>query len=497
MSATFCSRCGGRLAPDAAGVLACPQCDAAAAFAGGTPPPPPTLTGPAVPPPPMVTPPPPVPPPPFARPYNATPASSPGEFQQKAAKALDYGKRASLIWADHAREAFAKHVRDIRVSDAEREGLASRGIVNPAVQQHYAWRRALLWFIVLPGAFTALLGTIELLDGDTFKDLNALGVLLILAYAATLWAIPVATVFAARTWDQPQRSRRFLVWGFVVAFLSLILFGLFPFSWAVKYDEAAGDVGMQKQGVGLIAGLTYFALLLPVVLSLLPGVIRACVRIKVLFPESVVSGWILVTVTPIYTLILTTVFILVNQAAGNLLLIAGMAALVAAPIAYLLRAPLFIRPLWNDEHRRQIERAQWIYFTCLAVSLVLLLTYVFSVSVFGKRLVATDDEAHWVDAGTFTWHAIKFVIDYLGRSLFITVIAFDLLLMVNLSVHANTKEFERTDHAPEYERTLEELGRSLGAGDLLGAFPVVAVHAPPSPPSSVQTSPPPPASPAG
>jgi hypothetical protein len=384
------------------------------------------------------------------------------EIQAKAGVVLNYGREVSLNWLDHAKKAFAKHVRDIPLSTADEDRLTARGIRDPAVQRHLSWRRSLLNFIVVPTAFTALMGTINTFGGD-LEGLAPFGMLVMLLYAGSLWAIPACSFLAARAWDRPRASRKILLIAFLASFLLVVLLGMFPFKWWIKIEDT-GDPATQQmmnQMVALIGGLVLMMAMLPAVLSLLPGAIRACVRIKVLFPESIVSGWLLITIAPLYALFLLTLFILINQAAGSLMLIVGVAALVAAPVTYLMRTPLFIRPLWTDGDREQVARAQWVYIATLAVAGALLVLYALTAKFMERPLVGLAKNQAFLGFGGFTWHTLKFVVDYIGRSLFITSIAMDYFLLVNVSAWQNTRAFEQTDHAAEYERTIGELGAAL------------------------------------
>ena len=74
---------------------------------------------------------------------------------------------------------------------------------------------------------------------------------------------------------------------------------------------------------------------MPAVLSLLPGVLRGCLRIKALIPESILPGLFLVAATPLYILLFLVIFTTVNQVIGDLLLVLGILALLGAPMLYL------------------------------------------------------------------------------------------------------------------------------------------------------------------
>ena len=92
-------------------------------------------------------------------------------------------------------------------------------------------------------------------------------------------------------------------------------------------------------GASLLGAMLVYVTLMPAVLSLIPGVLRACLRIKALIPESILPGLFLVAATPLYILLFLVIFTTINQAAGNIVLILGVLALVGrADVLYAQRA---------------------------------------------------------------------------------------------------------------------------------------------------------------
>jgi hypothetical protein len=384
------------------------------------------------------------------------------QIGEAASQVLQYGREVTLTWWGRARKSFAKHARDVIPTTAEQEALAASGVHDPAVQKHFVWRRSLLWFLLVPATFTAVMQSINSLS-DGFEWATGFGVALILLYVCSVWAVPVTALLAARAWYRPKQSRGFLLVGFVASFLVNLLFGFVPVYWIVKLDGLPPEFrAIGREMIQAFWALAVFFTLLPVILSLLPGAIRACVRIKVLFPESIVPGWLLITLAPVYSLLLLTLFILVNQISGNFLLIAGAALIVAAPVAYLAKTGLFIRPLWTEEGWAAVERTQWAYQIILALGVGLMLLYALTGRVLGHPIVAFGRPDAIIGFWSFAWHLIKFWMDYLGRSLFITALAMDYFLLMNVSVWRNTREFEKTEAAGNYEATVEELGSVLG-----------------------------------
>jgi hypothetical protein len=388
-------------------------------------------------------------------------ANGGSQVAQAAVVALNYGREMTLTWWGRVRKALAKHARDVIPTADEEDALARAGVHGAAVQKHFVWRRSLLWLVVVPSAFSALLVLIDVIFED-YSDWTGFGITMNWLSAVSMWAIPLTAFLGAKTWDRPRRSRQFLLVGFAVAFLGVLIWGIVPISWLFKVEGSADEVAEQKVLIQAIGGLAIFFVLLPVILSLLPGAIRACVRIKVLFPESIVPGWLLLTLTPMYALLLLTLFILVNQVSGNWLLILGMLAVVLAPAAYVVKTGLFIHPIATEEGTLQVERAQWWYVVILSAGFGLLIMYALTGRVLGQRIVGFGKTEGIIGFWSFLWHATQFAVDYIGRSLFITAIAMDYFLLMNVSVWRTTREFEKTEAAGAYEGTIEELGRVLG-----------------------------------
>ena len=468
-----CPECGktpGEAA--AASALVAPSVSAGAG-AAPVPSPPPAISSGHGPPPAMERPKsPPPPPPPPASPAPAGAAAGGGagasaaqggsQIGEVAGQVLNYGKELSLTWWARAKRALVKHARNIVVSPPERESLERSGIQIPAVQRHFAWRRSQLWLIVVPTAFSAVMGTITNLAED-YSEMSGFGVFMVVLYTLTLWAIPASAFLAAWWWDRPRRSGHVLLGAFLFAYGFILLVGLLPGHWLIKIEETDPNaVAQAKAIVGAAWGGFMMLWLLPAILSMLPGAIRACVRIKVLFPESIVSGWLLVTLTPVYALILFTLFIFINQLAGSFMLIFGAAFVAAAPLAYIHETRSFIRPLWREEEIKEVEKAQWTYQAILAMGLFWVVLWVLLGQVLGKRIIAWGSADGWVGFWEFVWRALNFAVDYLGRSLFITVIAIDWFLLINLSVWRHMREFEKQEAAKAYEGAIEELGRVLG-----------------------------------
>jgi hypothetical protein len=273
---------------------------------------------------------------------------------------------------------------------------------------------------------------------------------------AALYALPLTAYLAARSWDRHRRSRTILLRGWLIAFMTPLVLALFPFTWRV--DLSAQDAALAAQTgnlLSLLGAVAVYVTLMPAVLSLIPGVLRACLRVKALLPESILPGWFLVASTPLYVLLFLVIFSTVNQLAGNLLLVLAVLALAGAPVLYIVNAGTFTRPLHTEEDRAKIGRIQKLVALVTAAGLGLLVLYACTASVMGNALIGLDENSSLVRP----WdpNLIQFPIEYIVRSLFTTALVADLFMLMNLSVWQHTKAFAASPQAGSYDRLMNEI----------------------------------------
>jgi hypothetical protein len=351
------------------------------------------------------------------------------------------------------RRAFTWDLSGATVSPIELDRLVRRGVGQDTLQRYLAWRRSLLLAVVLPLAFSAALGTLN--DLEDLPYLTRLGMLVTGLDLVSLYVLPATALTAALLWARPKLSYRVLVGGWAVGFLMPLLTSLLPLRWLLtipdEYGETVSKVARELIDVG--AAFLYYFGLMPTVLSLIPGGLRACVRVKSLLPGSTLPGWFLVAGSPLYVLLVLVLFIAVNQVIGNLLLLAGVAVLLTAPLVYLARAGLFVRPL-PAARRASLGRVQWAFLGCTFLGAALLVAYLLTKEIGGVHLVGMDPDSSLMRP----WKLGQFFIEYLGRTFFITVVAADLLLRATLASWRHEQAFAKTDEAADHERRMQELG---------------------------------------
>jgi hypothetical protein len=345
------------------------------------------------------------------------------------------------------------------------------------------WRRSLLVLVLLFALLTAALDTATKLSGPTppftilFKlelgsgpvQQTLFGDLADLVWLLSFYAMPASALLATVFWTRPRSSGRIVLAGWMASFLLQVAIALTPWSWweLAPPASATGEALLARQyervAAGLAWGYYYVVVLSPAVLALVPGIIRACIRVKMLLPQAVLPGWFLIAATPFNGLLVLVSFVALAQVAPSALLLAGMLLWLAAPFVYLSRARVYTRPLVSREELRSLSRVQGLAWLLALCSAACLIAYAFTGEIFGMRLVGLEPKSSLYRP----WQLIRYCLDFSGRTLFITVMGADLLLRASLSAWRHQRSFMATPAAEEYDRLLGELeetiaGRSSG-----------------------------------
>ncbi|OAI50237.1 hypothetical protein AYO44_17975 [Planctomycetaceae bacterium SCGC AG-212-F19] len=388
-----------------------------------------------------------------APPVQPSLLSSP--FSQAAAQPAGAG---SPSWLDavnlHCRRAFASDLAVIPVTPHEGTQLATVGITDLTVQRLAVWRRSVLLLVLAATTVTALLKMANQYQSES-GDLSPLGTLLTWVDVLAVYALPVSSLAAFLSWLRPRWSERILAAGWAVAFLVPIVTALFPLTWVLRLSDVQDERAFQEkffEGVGILVGLYYFVMLMPTVLSLIPGLLRACLRLKMLIPASSLPGWLLVAGSPLYLLLWLVTFIAFNHFAGNLLLIVGVMLWFGAPMLYVARADLIVRPLNTAADCHAVGRVQQVVRVVLAVATGLLLLYLTTKTIFGKHILGLDPRTSLMQP--WNQHLLQWLLEYLGRSLFVTVVFADLMLRMSLTMWRHQQAFAQTPGAAEYNRLM-------------------------------------------
>jgi hypothetical protein len=369
----------------------------------------------------------------------------------------------------HLRRSFNWNLRSLPVEPDEEARLIANGVDEADARRYLVWRRSVLLVVAIPTLVSALLATLGTLTTD-MSSMSGIGILLEFVRLGGLFVLPLTAWLAARAWDNHRRSRTILVRGWLVAFIIPLVLALIPYSWRV--DLTGGDANQISAAnalLGFVGAVSVYVTLMPAVLSLLPGVLRGCLRIKALLPESILPGLFLVAATPLYVLLFLVIFTTVNQVIGDVLLILGIVALLGAPMLYLFNARTFIRPLRTEEERARVGAIQKMVLTVIGIGLGLIVVYAFTheVVIPGQMGVRRMALLGFDSTGSLLqiWKpdVIQFPIEYIVRSLFTTVLVADLFMLMNLQLWKHTKEFQASPDAASYDRLMVEIEEAGGA----------------------------------
>jgi hypothetical protein len=241
-----------------------------------------------------------------------------------------------------------------------------------------------------------------------------------------------------------------------------VAIALTPWSWwsVEPPPPTTAEARLVRHYERLVEGLAwsnyYIVVLSPAVLSLVPGLLRAYVRIKLLLPESILPGWFLVVAAPFNSLLVLLTVVAVSQVVPSPLLLAGMLLWLAAPLAYLARARSFTRPLSSLEELRVLGHVQVVAWSLIIASSICLIAYAGSWQVIGWRLVGLEPRTSLLRP----WEVARYVLDFLGRSLFVTVLGADLLLRATLAAWRDQQEFQQGQREKEYNQLMKKLDLS-------------------------------------
>lgn len=416
------------------------------------------------------------------------------------------------------RRAFNVNPKSLPMSAGEAATLAAGGVNDPTIRSFLVWRRSVMLFVVISAVIGAGLASyreyVEVDDRpemiDTLADRLALDVELVApavkeaqkweeeeveededegtakpqasatpgenedvgstqtAFAqftdvvqlVALYALPIAALAVVVLWTRFVWTQRIIVAAFGFAFLIPLIIALCPWSWwgyveptyspktePLKYLEQAAE--------GLLEGGAYLITLLPTVISLVPGVQRAGIRMKLLLPQSTLPGWFLVVASPFYALFLLVIFVAINQIDTHPLAFAGLLLFLLAPLIYPVFADVFTRPLITNEDLVRIRRVQRVVGLLTAFAGLLLAVYLATREFLGIRVLGIDHKTALMNP----LDVVEFLLEVLNRSMFLTVLWADLFMRMNLKAWRHAQEFAGTPAAENYGTVMQEFGR--------------------------------------
>jgi len=287
------------------------------------------------------------------------------------------------------KRAFRLEINPNEVLVSERKALAASAahVTDPEHQAFLAWRRSVLLIVALAFIPLTVMRVIEAYEGPPLPD-GARAMMLMPAVAEGLFCL--VALWQLGSWTQWKRQRRILLIAWAAYLIAPFVVYLYPFRESFddikEVKQAAGLLGnvgivFKKKhmhvGVGLLFGIKAILVLAPKAISLMPGLIRASIVSKLLFPGTSGPGFLMMMAAPLYALFAYVIILLPYQITGSLYFVGGVSGVMLAQIFIALSGSRLAQPLPRDEARKRIHGYWKGYIAILVLSAGVMIAGVF------------------------------------------------------------------------------------------------------------------------
>ena len=295
-----------------------------------------------------------------------------------------------------ARRAFRLRIEPDEVLAEERAALAeaSPPIHDVTLQAFLAWRRSVLFLVACMLIPLTVVGVIDSLRSTRWMPIFF--VKFAPAFAEGVFCYVCWTQL--KDWANWRTQRRRLFWGWLLFMITPFIVFLYPLRTVfegignMNRDAmvALGFEGVYKQVLmPFMFAMLAMLQLAPKAISLMPGLVRASLVIKLLFPGVSAPGWLIVMAAPLYALLAYVILIIPYQFTGSGWFIAGVLGVMIGQ-GVLARAGFGLaKPMDADEALRHIKKVRKLYVTVMITSGILIIIALGSL-VAKLNLRATD-----------------------------------------------------------------------------------------------------------
>jgi hypothetical protein len=280
-----------------------------------------------------------------------------------------------------ARRAFRLRIEPNEVLPSERRSLlrASPPITDLNLQSFLAWRRSVLFLVACALVPLTIIGLIDALTSTKYKAIFF--VKFLPAFAELVFLVVCWTQL--KRWAHWRTQRRKLFYGWLLFMLTPFIVFIYPLNTIyIELRKQLGSVGaMQQIGIDgvykqavlpFVFSMLAMLQLAPKAISLMPGLIRSSMVIKLLFPGSSAPGWLIVIASPMYALLAYVILIIPYQFTGSGWFIAGILGVVAAQSVLARAGFQLAKPQSEEEALIQIKKVRRYYVIVMMVSAVLI-----------------------------------------------------------------------------------------------------------------------------
>lgn len=447
---------------------------------------------------------------------------------------------ASVSPLTHVKRAFAWNLGKTVPSAGEIAELTSSGTTDPTAQRYAVWRRSLLLTALVPTILSVILACVDLAESG-LGEMTLLGKVFEIAWLVALAGLSAACIIGILSWKKPGKSAAILALAWLTSFLLPIVSALVPAN-ALYHVEPVNSATAQKIGNSIthpkkdppkstnkakadpdsedeedepkhsvdpeldpatiekiqamqelavefaLSGSSYL-LLLPAVLSIIPGAVNGCLRIKSLIPASQIPGWMLVCAAPAFLLFWAVILVIANHVARSPLLVFGVLLWAGAPIWYSIRGKVFISSQITEQDANQIGGVKRLVLITTLIGLACLLTFVMKTKVVGLNIVGfdksaavttkldeafdADDEVNIEEVQTaiaqsksfiyaFDLSSWRFIVDFLAKLLIVTALFADLILRATVSAWRHDKELRAGKGSAPFDEAMSATQNVIG-----------------------------------
>jgi hypothetical protein len=279
-----------------------------------------------------------------------------------------------------AKRAFRLRIEPTEVLPDERDLLAASNppIVDVNQQAFLAWRRSVLFLVATSLTVLSVMGLFDSFFVGKYvaspvRFVKLLPTLAELVFCIICW-------LSLRHWAKWRVQRKWLLFGWLLFMLTPFVVFMYPLRSIVEHTYRGFSI-VQLRELGWYGAynraLVPFAFamvamlqLAPKVISLMPGLIRSSMVIKLLFPGASAPGWLIVMAAPLYAMIFYAILIIPYQFTASGWFIFGLVLVMFAQGLVTRSGFALAKPLTQEEALQHITRVRKFYIVLIAVGLL-------------------------------------------------------------------------------------------------------------------------------
>jgi hypothetical protein len=322
----------------------------------------------------------------------------------------------------------------IELNLVEPKTLAAEHVENRLMQKLLVWRRSNM-YVALPSLlFSAIFGLVSLKDLE-FSVFNGLGKLVLLMPVLSPSVSFISICLGVYWWGNHNMSTRCVSYGWTTSLIMPLWPALLPIDYLIK-SEFKQNI---DASIRIYLGIAYSLQLLPLIVTVPAGLVKASLRIRGLLPESSLAGWFIVMVSPITPLMIFAAIVLLTQSFGDAILLVGTILLMVSPLLYVMRRKLYTDVL-TPEQDLQLDWNQRFISLLSILGIILITIWAIVNKIFPNAS-----------------NTCLFLFQWFGRTLTTTITFADTVFRVTVHQLKQDRKRHEEGHYAEVDALLQSL----------------------------------------